>query len=295
MSDFPIECVTDTVNIIGEGPAWIRSEQALYWVDVGLEPKTLLRYSPSSQQTTVWQLPYRASAVRERASGGLLITFQRALAIATPGPLDLHDLPVHGVDFDQQRFNDSAVDPLGRLWIGTYDRSLKQPLGELYCIDSTLQARSVDHGFMMSNGIAISPDTTTLYHTDSRPHGVIYAWDFDCATGSVANRRVFLDFASREGRPDGCAMDSEGCLWVAEIDAGRLLRVDPKGQIIRSIALPVRRPTSLAFGGADLNRLYITSMTFGVSASDLAHQPLAGRLLVCDPGVRGLPQPPVTL
>lgn len=284
-------CVSDAVNVIGEGPAWLESEQALYWVDVGLEPKTLLRYRPATGRTDIWPLPNRAAAVRARRGGGLLITFQRGLGITDTGGTGITDLPVSGVDFDNQRFNDSIIDPLGRLWIGSYDRALKNPLGELYRIDSSLKAKSFDRGFMMSNGIAITPDARTLFHTDSRPHGVIYKWDFDCTTGEVANRRVFLDFRARSGRPDGCAMDSEGCLWVAEIDAGQLIRVDPDGAVIQAVTLPVTRPTSLAFGGPDLKTIFITSMTFGLAASDRALQPFAGRLLAFESDTSGHPQP----
>ena len=171
-----------------------------------------------------------------------------------------------------------------------YDRLFKEPLGELYCIDASLKARSVCKGIMMSNGIAFSPDGRTLYHTDTRPKGLIHAWDFDLASGEVANQRIFADFSQRSGRPDGCAMDSSGCLWVAEVGAGNLLRFDPEGKIILEVPLPVSRPTSVCFGGKDLETLFITSMTHGVSPEDLPGQPLAGRLLAFEPGISGQPQ-----
>ncbi len=293
MTPSDIRCVSDAVAEIAEGPLWVARENALYWVDVGLEPKLLLRYSRATGRTDTWQLPYRASGLRERASGGLLIHFQRALAVTGASPDELTDLPLQGVDFDHQRFNDSAVDPKGRLWLGTYDRALKQPLGELYRIDGSLKAVSVDRGFMMSNGIAFSPDGRTLYYTDTRPVGRILAWDYDCDTGAVSRRRVFMDFAGRAGRPDGCTMDAEGMLWVAEIGASQLLRLAPDGRIERTVRLPVSRPTSVAFGGADLRTLYVTSMTFGVEPQDRPNQPWAGRLLAFEPGVSGLPLPAV--
>lgn len=291
MSNPEIRCVTDHVDSIGEGPLWIARERALYWVDVGMEPKTLHRYRPDTGETTVWKLPQRASGLRERADGSLLIHFQRGLAVTDPTPDSLRMLPLWGIDFSIQRLNDSAVDPAGRLWIGSYERTLKRPLGELYRIDGSLIAATIDRGFEISNGIAFSPDGRTMYHTDTHPDGRIYAWDFDAARGEVANRRVLIDFAGRRGHPDGCTIDAEGMLWVAELGASQLLRIDPNGRIERAVPLPVSRPTSVAFGGDDLRTLYVTSMTFMLDEAARAREPLAGRLLAFEPGVSGLALP----
>jgi len=291
MTNADIRCVTDQVTSIGEGPLWVAREQALYWVDVGLEPKTLHRYTPQSGLTTTWKLPQRASGVRERADGSLLIHFQRGLAVADPSPDQLRWLPLWGIDFSIQRLNDSAVDPAGRLWIGSYERTLKQPLGELYRIDGSLIAATIDRGFQVSNGIAFSPDGRTIYHTDTHPEGHIYAWDYDAATGEVANRRLLISFVGRRGHPDGCTIDAEGMLWVAELGASQLVRIDPQGRIEREVSLPVSRPTSVAFGGPDLRTLYVTSMTFMLDDEARAREAWAGRLLAFEPGVQGLALP----
>lgn len=289
-----VECVTDVVNDIGEGPLWSARDRSLYWIDAGLEPKTLLRYQPHSRRTDVWQLPYRASSIMQRKAGGLVIGFQRGLAVADPPPDALRTLELNGVDFDRERFNDSAVDRAGRLWIGTFDRTFKEPLGKLYRIDRSLQAVPMAAGFMMSNGIAWSPDNRTLYFCDSRP-GRIHAYDYDIASGAISRPRVFMEFTGRRGRPDGCAMDSEGFLWVAEIDAGQLLRLAPDGRIEREVKLPISRPTSVAFGGNGLSTLFVTSMTYGLSPAQRAEQPFAGRLLALQVDIAGLPEPMLDL
>ena len=291
MKKTEIHCVTEQVTSIGEGPLWVAAEQALYWVDVGLEPKTLHRYAPATGATTTWKLPQRASGLRERADGSLLIHFQRGLAVADPTPDQLRMLPLWGIDFSIQRLNDSAVDPAGRLWIGSYERTRKRPLGELYRIDGSLIAATIDRGFEISNGIAFSPDGRTMYHTDTHPDGRIYAWDFNPATGEAANRRVLIDFAGRRGHPDGCTIDAEGMLWVAELGASQLVRIDPAGRIEREVPLPISRPTSVAFGGPDLRTLYVTSMTFMLDEAALAREPYAGRLLAFEPGVQGIALP----
>ncbi|GAA4326750.1 SMP-30/gluconolactonase/LRE family protein [Pigmentiphaga soli] len=282
--------VSEVVNEIGEGPLWSASEQALYWIDSGPAAKTLMRYRPNGGTTDVWRLPQRASSVARRARGGLVIGFQRGLAVMDPASGRIDPVPLDGVDFGQERFNDSAVDRAGRLWIGSFDRALKAPIGVLYRVAPGQPARAMDRGFMMSNGIAWSPDNRTLYFCDSRP-GRIYAYDFDADAGAILGRRVFMDFEGRAGRPDGCAMDSQGFLWVAEVGAGQILRLDPAGRIERALALPVSKPTSIAFGGEGLRTLFITSMTFGLTEAQRQEQALAGRLLAVDAGVSGLEEP----
>jgi sugar lactone lactonase YvrE len=288
-----VRCVTDVVDEIGEGPMWSAREQSLCWVDAGPDARRLMRWQARTGTTDIWQLALRAPNVNERAAGGLLVGLQRGLATAEHWGAPLVDLPLLGVDFEVERINDSGVDAAGRLWLGTFDRRLKAPLGALYRIDGALSAARVDQGFMMSNGIAFSPDARTMYFNDSRP-GRIHAYDYDVASGEASRHRILMDFAGRQGRPDGCAMDAEGFLWVAEIDAGQLLRLAPDGRIARTVPLPVSRPTSLAFGGDDLRTIFVTSMTFGLDATQRERQPWAGRLLAFDAGVAGLPRPPVT-
>lgn len=292
-----IECtaVTDTVNDLGEGPVWSARDGALYWVDAGLEPKTILRHRPATGHTDVWRMPQRTASLKQRKSGGLVLGYQRGFATCDPLPGGIRDLAVTGIDFERERLNDSAVDRAGRLWVGSFERTLKSAGGMLYRIDrnadGTLAAKAMDRGpFMISNGIAWSPDDRTMYYTDSRP-GRIYAYDYDLATGGIANRRVFMDFTGRKGRPDGCAIDAEGGLWVAEIEAWQLVRIAPDGKVDREVRLPIRKPTSVAFGGERLDELYVTSMTMGLSEAEKKEQPLAGRLFTIQVGVRGLPDP----
>jgi sugar lactone lactonase YvrE len=192
-------------------------------------------------------------------------------------------------DFARERLNDGKCDRLGRFWVGSMDREGRQPLGALFRVDRDLTVTRIADGFVVSNGIAFSPDDRVMYHTDSR-RGLIYAYDFDLAAGAIENRRVFHDFAEDGGRPDGCTIDSEGYLWVCEVDAGRVSRFDPAGQRERFISLPVTRPASVIFGGKDLQHLYIATMSYGLSPEALREQPDAGCLFRADLGVRGLPE-----
>jgi sugar lactone lactonase YvrE len=191
------------------------------------------------------------------------------------------------------RINDGAVDLQGRFWAGTISLAAERPaIGPLYRLDAGGPV-AVFEGLRTQNGVAVSPDGGTFYLADSHPEVcAIWAFDLDAATGALANRRLFHRPA--HGRPDGAAMDAEGCYWFAAVDAGRLVRVDPQGREIGHVALPVSRPTKLAFFGPDLDRICVTSMIVGLDAGQRAAQPLAGKLIALDAGVRGLAQPRVT-
>jgi sugar lactone lactonase YvrE len=274
--------------VIGEGPLWSPQANALYWLDT--VAKKIIRYSPSTRTSEVRDLMYRPSCIGLTHDRRVLIGFKKGLALfdfesATTQPLELRD-----IGFEDALFNDGACDAAGRLWIGTMDRKVAQPVGALYCIGGDLRVERAASGFTVSNGIAWSPDGTTMYHADSRP-GRVYACDFDVCAGTLSNRRVLIDYAGTGRRPDGCTVDAEGGLWVAEIDGGRIARYTPAGVLDREIMLPVRKPTSVMFGGSDLSTLYVTSMSYGIAEAELAaSESAAGLLMSIDAGVRGLPE-----
>ena len=283
---------TDEINDIGEGPLWHSDMNSIYWIDVGLKPMKLYQYSLSNQRTEIFQLPYRASSIRLRQDGNLIIGFQKGIAVFNIQTHQISPIEFSGIDFNCERLNDSAADSFGRLWIGSFDRKLQNNIGKLYKIDASLKAQAMDHSIMMSNGIAWSPDGETLYFCDSRP-GKIYVYDFDANLGVINNKRIFLDFDDRKGRPDGCVIDQDGFLWVAEIDAGLILKIHSDGHIEEEISLPVKKPTNLTFGGSNLDTLFITSMTFGLSDEELKNQSLSGKLFSCKVNSKGILENPV--
>jgi sugar lactone lactonase YvrE len=280
--------VADFVAIVGEAPIWSAQEQALYWIDG--HQRHLMRLHWPTQTAERRPLPYRPSCLALLPGGGLLVGYKKGI-----GTFDFTSgravaLPAGGVDLDVVSFNDGACDAAGRLWIGTRHRDASEPVGALYRIGPGMAVRRVVDGLIVSNGIAFSPDGRTLYLTDSRP-GRIDAYEFDPTTGTLGARRHLLDYAGKGCRPDGCTVDAEGFLWVAEIDGGRVARYDPNGVLERTIDLPVRKPSSVAFGGPDLAVLFITTISYGLDDAQRAAQPWAGRLLAVDAGCRGLPEP----
>lgn len=281
--------VTEIVCDLGEGPLWSGAEQALYWHDV--TGRLLHRLDTSSGEVTTRPLPAMPGSFAFRRGGGMIAAFRNRLALVDVDGAIVSKIGGHDIDFGAERFNDGACDAAGRFWAGTFDPSLKRVGGSLYRIDPDLSVHRMDTGIAMSNGIAWSPDGTAMYYVDSRP-GCVYRYDCDPGDGGIGERRVFLDYEGREGRPDGCAVDSEGYLWVAEVTAWRVSRYAPDGRLDRSIRLPVGKPTSLAFGSSDLKTLYVTSMRYGLSEAEQEAQPLAGRLLAVAVDVAGQPEHP---
>jgi sugar lactone lactonase YvrE len=191
---------------------------------------------------------------------------------------------------DDMRFNDGRCDRQGRFWAGTMvqDMAAAKPAGALYRFDArgVLSAPVVD-ALITQNGLAWSPDGTTMYLSDSHPlRRQIWAFDYDVETGEPRNRRVFADLNHHAGRPDGAAVDADGCYWICANDAGLLLRFTPEGKLDRQIAVPAIKPAMCAFGGRDLDTLFVTSIRPAANASE--HD---GHLFAVRPGVTGLPEP----
>ncbi len=189
------------------------------------------------------------------------------------------------------RMNDGRCDRAGRFWVGTMHDPPKSARhdGTLYRLAGDSECTAVVRGLMTPNGLAFSPDGRTLYHSDSHPTvRTIWAWDFSPSDGHIANRRVFLDTHGMPGRPDGGCCDADGCYWMAGNDGWELVRLTPAGRIDRRVALPIAKPSMVAFGGRTLDILFITSIR---PTSDLSSQPQAGSLFAFRPGVTGVPEP----
>ncbi len=170
------------------------------------------------------------------------------------------------------------------------DRRESSDSGSLYRLDPTLAWSRIDTGYRVTNGPAFSRDGRTLYHTDSARQAV-YAFDL-AADGSATGRRAHLQFGPGDGYPDGMTVDAEDCLWIAFWDGWCVRRFTPTGETLAEIAVPVQRPTSCTFGGAGLDRLFVTSASRDLSAAERSAQPQAGGLFLIHPGVCGLPDVP---
>ncbi|TVR07183.1 MAG: SMP-30/gluconolactonase/LRE family protein [Salinarimonadaceae bacterium] len=286
-----LEAIDAPPSALGEGPFWSVRDNALFWVDV--VGRLIFRYRPGAGAAETRQLPYAPSAILPFAKGGFLLVTKKGMALFDFDSGAVDSVPVPLVDFSQEVFNDAACDRMGRLWVGTRDKNLAEPKGRLYRMDPDFSMSVHGAGYTVSNGITFSPDSRLMYHVDSRP-GRIHLYDYDLASGEITGRSIFLEYAHEthgHGHPDGCTVDADGGLWVAEVEGWRVARYLPDGGLDRVIDTPFRKPTSVMFGGDDLATLFVTSMQFGLSETELAEQVLAGRVLAADMGVRGLPEP----
>jgi L-arabinonolactonase len=283
-----VRLVVDCRNKLGEVPVWDVAEQALYWVDV--EGRKLQRLDHTTGKVTDWNFPERIGSFALRRNGGLVCALESGFAFFDPSAGAIEWIARPEAMIRRNRFNDGKCDRAGRFWAGTMDDQLREHTGSLYRLDPDLSVHRMDGAVGIANSLAWSPDDRVFYFADTLD-GTIYAYDFDLASGAIANRRVFATTRDQRGNPDGSTIDAEGYLWNAQWDGWRLVRYAPDGRIDRTVRLPVQKPTSCMFGGSDLSTLYVTSAIWDLAGEALAQQPWAGGLLAVEVGVRGLPEP----
>ena len=272
---------------LGESPVWDGTEAALYWIDG--RGHSINRFDPATGHNRPLSTPEPPHAIALTQSHRLLCAFDVSLGSCDmrTGRVERLAAPIAGVE---DNLNDGACDRAGRFWVGSKARDWVKRVGALFRYDPDGTLHRLDEGFQLSNGMGWSPDNRTMYFIDSAPRE-IYAYDFDLASGAVKNRRTLVRIAEEHGLPDGMTVDAEGFLWVAQWSGGRVVRYDPNGGIARVVEMPVRRPTSVTFGGPDLRTLFITSGTMRMTEAELAAEPLAGNLFALETEVQGLAEP----
>jgi len=236
-------------NRLGESPLWHAAEEALYWVDI--EGENFHRYHTKTDKLDTFQVGQPVGCLAFRVNGGLLMGLRDGIGFWDWDTQSINIIANPEADRKGARFNDGKVDKQGRFWAGTIGEDQGS---NLFRFDPDGSIHTMETGISISNGIGWSPDDKIMYYTDS-PLRVVYAYDFDSESGS----------------------------W----DGWRITRYDPEGKVERVIPLPVQRPTSCTFGGAELNQLYITSARTGLDEADRRKQPLAGNLLRIQTEVTG--------
>lgn len=283
-ADNGVECVLPWGASLAEGPVWSVRDNRLYWVDI-LEP-AVHRFDPVTGNNETCAMPRLVGAVVERRNGGLVVVTQDGVEALDFATRTLNPLVDPEANMPDNRFNDGKCDAAGRLWAGTMSLDASRKSGALYRVGAGLDWMRMDHAFQVANGLDWSPDGTTMYFVDSAL-GSIFAYPFGPRQGELGVRRVFAKIAPEDGRPDGLTVDAEGCIWCALWDGWRVRRFAPDGRVLRDLRLPVPRPTSVAFGGPDLETLFITSARIRLPAKLLADAPYSGGIFAAQVGVRG--------
>lgn len=287
---FEIEHVVSGQNEVGESPRWDAEEQAIYWLDIWDSP-AVFRFHPSTKQVTHWApgLPVTGQARREK--GGFVFATRKGLYFWDERTGESQFIVDPEAGNSPVRFNDGSADRKGRFWAGsTYADDQFRPKGSLYRMTPGGSVQKMAGGLACSNGLGWSPDNRTMYVTAQFAYELL-AFDFDPATGDLANRRSFAKVPEADGLPDGLTVDAEGCIWSAQWGGWRLTRYDPHGKIERVVTLPVPNPTSCVFGGPNLKDLYITTAWLGLSDEERRAAPGSGDLFVVHTDIQGLPEP----
>lgn len=298
---YTIECVVAAANHLGEGPVWDAEQGALYWVDgtgrrVG--NPSIWRLDARSGKTRNWVLDRDIGAMALRRDGNAVLALDDGFYFFdfATGKLDL--IEKIAPDEPRSRLNDGKVDRRGRFFAGGMDDKEELPMCGLWRLDADLSVHLVDDGIICSNGPCWSPDDRTFYFADTFQQ-VMWAYDFDSATGSVSNKREFASTRDDAGFFDGSTVDAEGYVWNALVIGGDLIRYAPDGTVERRIGMPVKNITSLTFGGENLDEIYVTSMarvshpaTHEHFARQMQPQFGAGSLFrIRGLGIRGLAEP----
>ncbi|MFD2515418.1 SMP-30/gluconolactonase/LRE family protein [Pontibacter locisalis] len=271
---------------LGEGALWHPTEQLLYWVDI--EGRALHLYDPESGEDKKLDVGERIGTVVPIEEGGALVALQNGIFridIKT-GELTFVSNPIKEKDI---RFNDGKCDPAGRFWVGTMALDTREGAAKLYRMNQDGSIDEVLHNLTISNGIIWSPDKKTMYFTDT-PTQKVKSYAYDNQTGEISNEKVIIDIPESEGAPDGMTIDAGGNLWVALHGAGAVAQYNPvTGKLLQKVKVPATNTTSCAFGGKNLDTLYITTGREWLSEEKQKAYPLSGGLFFVKPGEKGLP------
>ena len=282
-----------TPGLLSEGPRWHEERQQLLWVDIlgcRLHRATLTPDRGLERVETI-AVDRHVGAVAPAVGGGyVLAAGQGFLFVDHAG--SIHELAQPESGHTEVRMNDGACDPQGRFWAGTMAYDESPGAGVLYRLELDGSCTTVLTGLTISNGLGWSPDGSTMYLNDSGT-GRVEAFLFNGSSGALSDRRTLVHVDQAGVAPDGLTVDEEGAIWVALWNGGAVHRYGPDGSLLSTVELPVQRPTSCAFGGADRRTLFVTTARTGLDDAALSRQPDAGRVFAIDGlGVRGLPAMP---
>ena len=282
-----LQPVLKHTNTLGEGPLWNEETQTIFWLDI--VENLIHSYSINKQKHTSFNVGEMIGCIAPREQGGLVAALQNGFAF-----VDFENKTVEHIANPEEgipnRFNDGKCDAAGRFWAGSMALTEEESKGNLYVMETDLSVKKKIENVSISNGIAWNADSTVMYYINT-PTNYVFAFDYDIESGEISNQRVAVDLTHENGFADGMTIDEEGMLWIAFFSGWRVARYNPEtGELLKQIELPVENVSCCTFGGPELNDLYITTASKGMSDEALQQQPLAGSLFVLkDCGYKGLP------
>jgi sugar lactone lactonase YvrE len=271
--------------VLGEGPVWIQRDSTLRFVDI--KRHRVYRFDPASGDLSFAVAPEQSGFVLPVKGDGFIVGCKNGLYRFDEQSGQFTRLSQVEPHLPTNRLNDACVGPDQALWFGSMDDSESALSGALYRCDEAGRSTALDKDICITNGPAFSADGKTFYHTDTM-NKVVHAFDHS-NDGKLSNKRVFVTIEAGAGYPDGSAVDSAGCVWIALWGGWGVRRYSPQGELLTTVRFPVSNVTKIAFGGADRLTAYATSASKGLSDAERAKQPMAGDLFSFRVDAPGLP------
>ncbi len=275
----------DCKNHHGEGIFWNPTDGQVWWTDI--EGRAIWSFDPADGSSNRIPMDDRVCCFAPREQSGLIVAFADRVSLLDPVNGREEKIVDYQPSNPETRLNDGRTDRQGRLVVGGMNEGSGTADATVLCIDRDLTVTTLFEGVSCANSICFSPDGETMYFADT-PQRQIVAFDYDTVNGTVSGRHSLASFADEPGLPDGSCVDADGGVWNAEWEGHRVVRVAPNGQIDRVIEVPVWKPTCCAFGGPELDTLFITSSRLMSDEDALAKEPHSGGLFAVKPGVRGV-------
>ena len=284
------EYVTGVGALLGESPVWDTEAGVLWWLDI--EGCSIRRYDPAVDAEQSWPTPDKPGSLALCGDGRLLVSVRNGVGWLDPA--DGSFTPWLDLEPGQasNRMNDGKCDRVGRFWVGSMDEHATEGVftGQLHRVEADGTHAVLRREVGVCNGLAFSPEGDRMYFADSM-RSTVWRYRYDADTGSATDPEVFSDWTGLPGLPDGAAVDETGCYWSACAFGWSLARLTPDGDVDRMVELPVEIPTMPAFGGTDLDTIFVTSIGPGAGFPTEPGQPQAGGVFAVDAGVSGLPEP----
>jgi len=267
---------------LGENPLWDVRSGELYWINI--DEAAVFRLQDGKVRQ--YPCPKPVGSIYLADPGWLLVAMRSALAWLNLDSGTLQPVRAEAAIGADERFNDGRCDHDGTFWISTLDRRVEAPIGSIVRFDTQFKGTATPSQAIIGNGICFSNDDAHLYFSDSRGRAI---YRYPKADGALGARTLFAALDGEPGRPDGCTVDAQGCLWSARIGGGRIDRYAPEGRLVDSLQLPVADPTHCTFGGPDLKTLFVTTAQShtGSASHDSS---LAGAVLAFELDAQGMPE-----
>lgn len=279
------ELVLDCKNEHGEGVYWNPTDGLVWWTDI--KGCALWSYDPVSKESHKYNMSESICCFAPRREGGLIIAYTDRIALNEPGTNEETTIFSFETDNPHTRLNDGKTDRQGRFIVGGMNEGTGEANSSVVCVDTDLSVKKLFGGLSCANSICFSPDGRRMYFADT-PDRKILVYDYDTNTGLPSNPKVYVVMDNEPGLPDGSCIDAEGGLWNAEWEGHCVVRVAPDGTIDCIIEVPVWKPTCCAFGGPNLDTLFITSSRLMSDNETLIKEPESGGLFAVKPGVTGV-------